>query len=115
MRLMSFEHTADAVRSGRKTVTRRLGWRFLKRGDVFEAVERARGVPRDQRVSLGLFRVVEVRREPLMSMDWRDLSLEGFPRWGLDDFIADFCRINRCQPEEEVTRIQFHKIRETTA
>ena len=32
-RLMSVSHTERAVVERRKTVTRRLGWRFLKPGD----------------------------------------------------------------------------------
>ena len=42
-RLMSFSMTTPQVRARTKTVTRRLGWRFLKPGVVLWAVEKAQG------------------------------------------------------------------------
>jgi len=42
-RCMSFSMTTDAVRNRTKTVTRRLGWNFLKPGDLLWAVEKGWG------------------------------------------------------------------------
>lgn len=39
-RNMSFSMTTEAVRNRTKTVTRRLGWEFLKPGDILWASDR---------------------------------------------------------------------------
>ena len=65
MRNMTFAHTAEQFLAGTKTVTRRLGWRFLRAGDRFCAVRRARGLRRDQIQRLGVAEVLDVRRERL--------------------------------------------------
>ena len=108
MRNMSFFHTAEQVRSGIKSVTRRTGWAFLKPGDRFSAVVKARGVPRDQIERLGVCTVVAVRRERLDAIDAADVKLVGYPDIPPGDFVAMFCRINPgCGPDTVVTRIEF--------
>lgn len=43
MRNMSFSLTTDQIRGRTKTVTRRLGWRFLQSGDQVQACVKSRG------------------------------------------------------------------------
>src|SRR4051812_45221439 len=77
-RLMSVSHTERAVRERRKTVTRRLGWRFLKPGDHLTLCRKVMG----RRSGEVLIRIAEVevtsvRREPLSAMTDADVEREG--------------------------------------
>lgn len=69
-RRMSCSMTIDAVRSRRKTVTRRslLTWSTLAAGDRLTLVERGMGLRRGERqVVLAEVEVVSVRLEPLLA------------------------------------------------
>jgi len=79
MRCMSFAATTEQIKNQTKTVTRRMGWKLLKRGDLIEAVAKYRGVPRSERKSLGQIIVTSVRRERLNKMTYSDCVKEGFP------------------------------------
>ena len=50
MRNMSFYHTTEQIRNRSKTVTRRLGWAFLKPGDRVRAIVKGRGLKKGQKV-----------------------------------------------------------------
>lgn len=79
-RLMSVSHTEQAVVERRKTVTRRLGWTFLKPGDRLTLCRKVMGRrPGEPLVRLAEVEVVGVRRERLSSMDRHDVALEGVP------------------------------------
>lgn len=117
MRHISFALTTQQFLDGTKTVTRRLGWKNLKPGDVLCAVEKGQGLKRGEKVKkLGMLRVVDVYREPLRVMTRYDgdgdseVIAEGFPDYFPEAFIAMFCKHNRCTPDTEVTRIQFEKL-----
>ena len=120
MRRMAFSHTTPQILDRSKTVTRRTGWRYLKPGDLIEAVEKSRGLKRGERVrTLGVLRVVSVRVEPLSRLvtDARyaedELPREGFPCWSRDDFLAMFLRANRLKTTRvNVTRIEFDHVDE---
>ncbi len=63
---MSCQRTTAQMLARTMTVTRRLGWRDLERGELLQAVGRTRGLPKGTKVrKLGVIRVVGVRREPL--------------------------------------------------
>lgn len=110
MRCMSFHLTADAIRNGTKDVTRRLGWRDILVGDVFEGVVKYRGVRVADRQSLGVFRVVSVRREQLNYICLNDVRRrEGYPGWTQAQFIDHFCKAMRCDRNVTVTRIEFKR------
>ena len=119
MRRMAFSHTSPQILDRSKTVTRRTGWRYLKPGDLIEAVEKSRGLKKGERVrALGVLRVVSVRFEPLSKLvtDARyaedELPREGFPCWSRDDFIAMFLRVNALKSTAvTVTRIEFEYVR----
>jgi hypothetical protein len=118
MRRMAFSHTAPQILDRSKTVTRRTGWRSLKPGDLIQAVEKARGLRKGERVrSLAVLRVVNVRVERLSRLvtDARyaedELPREGFPCWSRDEFVAMFLRVNRlASTAVAVTRIEFEYV-----
>jgi hypothetical protein len=101
-RCMSFTLTTGAVRNHTKTVTRRLGWDFLKSGDLLWACEKCRGLRRGEKVErLALIRVVNVRHEKLTELDRLclagqalEMQREGFPGMTVPEFITKFCNAN---------------------
>ncbi len=119
-RLMSVALTEQAVIERRKTVTRRLGWRFLKPGDRLTLVRKAMGRKRadgtvEPLVRLAEVEVVSVRREELQQVPDTDLAKEGFPGWDAFDWIAWFCDEMRCAPQTVITRIEWKYLRTVTA
>ena len=119
MRNMSFALTTAQVRAGTKIVTRRMGWTFLKPGDLVRPVVKSQGLKRGEKVEVirEPLRIVSVRREALERLGVEEsygrleCTLEGFgdhatlsePR----AFIEFFCRTHACRPEDLVTRIEF--------
>jgi hypothetical protein len=118
MRLMSFSMTTEAYRNRTKTVTRRLGWRNLKPGDVLMGVEKCRGIPKGGKVvRMHPLRVVSVWREPLgilTTMPFKqahdEVIREGFPDLTPTQFVEMFCRHNKVTPDTPVTRIEFEHL-----
>jgi len=111
MRNMSFSATTEQIRNGTKTVTRRLGWTFLKPGDVAMTTSQCQGLKKGEKVEkIRPIRIVSVRREKLHCIPKNDLALEGFPDIGKWDFIDMFCKMNKCKRWDLVTRIEFEYI-----
>lgn len=109
-RLMSVALTETAVRERRKTVTRRLGWRFLKPGDHLTLCRKVMGrKPGDPLVRIVDVEVIDVRRERLDAITAADVRREGF-NWPPEDFVAFFCQHMRCHPTTDVTRIEWRYI-----
>lgn len=110
-RQISFALTTPQFKNGTKTVTRRMGWLFLKPGDILMAVEKSQGLGKGGKVkTLGLIRVLEVTRERLNAIDMGECRKEGFPEMMPIDFVLFFCRTHRgCEPYSIVTRIAFEK------
>ena len=107
-RNMSFSMTTRQFRDRTKTVTRRLGWSFLKPGDVVCGVEKGRGLKKGEKIKrLGLIEIVSVRRDRLNAITAVDVSREGYPDMWPNGFVEMFCRANRCQPDAWVNRIEF--------
>ena len=117
MRNISFSLTTEQIRNRTKTVTRRLGWKNLKPGDLLQGCVKCMGLKPGEKIQkLGVIRVVSVRREPLRRMDVE-------PFYGMDEarkegfihnnsragwfFVRMFCKHMKCTPETEVTRIEF--------
>lgn len=119
MRNMSYMLTTQQIRKRIKRVTRRLGWEFLKPGDLVCAVEKGMGLKKGETVKrLAVLRVKSVRREPLRRMidEWeyglRECRAEGFPpphRLSHPSaFVRFFCETHRgCRPDTILTRIEF--------
>lgn len=120
MRNMSFFKTTDQIRSGTKTVTRRLGWKFLKPGDRVMAVVKCQGLKKGEKIEkIRPLLIVGVNREPLYKIENEDVIKEGF-LFSIDpnadktqgacfrySFIDMFCELNKCTPETIITRIEF--------
>jgi hypothetical protein len=113
-RNMSFSITTPQFQARSKTVTRRLGWWFLQPGDVVQAVEKARGLKKGEKVKpLGLMRIVSVRSEPLHAITSEDVIREGYPDWSREQFIEMFIRKNKVSADTIVNRIEFEHIDST--
>lgn len=135
MRNMSFMLTTDQIRNRTKTVTRRVGWAFLKPGDHIRAVEKCQGLKKGEKMRpLAVLRVESVRREVLAQMTDGlspsygvvECQKEGFPNLTPAQFVAMFCATHKVPdkrafglmpmkrrqplpmlPCDEVTRIEF--------
>ena len=78
-RLMSVALTETAVREQRKTVTRRLGWKFLKPGDTVTLCRKVMGrKPVNLSCGLPTCEILSVRRERLDQITSNDVRREGF-------------------------------------
>lgn len=112
-RLMSVAHTADQVVDRSKTVTRRVGWVFLRVGDLLWLCRKVQGRAPDEPLDrLALVRVTSVRREPLEAITPADVVAEGFPGWSPEQFV-EFFRAT-IGPVEKVTRIEFKYLVDVT-
>ena len=111
MRNMSFALTTEQFRDGSKTVTRRLGWRFLKPGDVVMGCRKCQGLkPGEKLERLGPIRIVSVREEELWRMEEDDCAKEGFPHLRAKEFVTMFMDHMGCKSDRVVTRIEFEHI-----
>ena len=97
------------MRARTKTVTRRLGWWFLKPGDFVMAVEKSRGRRAgEEMVRIAPIRILETGAESLKKIDAEDVRREGFAPMSRNDFVDHFCETHRgCTPETKVNRIAF--------
>lgn len=118
---MSVSHTEAAVRDRTKTVTRRLGWRFLKVGDRLTLCRKVMGrKPGEPLVRIAEVEVVSVRREPLLCITLEDAEREGVPAaewatgywaYGPLEWAEWFARTMGCHVGSDVTRIEWQYIR----
>ena len=107
-RNMSFMLTTEQFKNRTKTVTRRLGWKFLKPGDVVMGCKKCMGLKKGEKIErLGLIRIVDVRRERLNQITDEDVVREGFPGMTRLGFIKFFMKEARCLIVQPVTRIEF--------
>ena len=117
-RNMSFSITTEQMRNRTKTVTRRLGWKNLKPGEVVNAVEKAMGLkPGEKVVRICQIRILSNTPEPLRRMvDNRryglsETTLEGYPpgteKHEPDRFVEMFCKAMKCPPGTNVNRIEY--------
>ncbi|MDS1141766.1 hypothetical protein RE432_15095 [Pusillimonas sp. SM2304] len=120
MRNMSFSLTTEQIQSGTKDVTRRLGWTFLKPGDLIRPVRKCMGLRPGEKIEplRAPIRIVSVRREPLQMMtDDLDYGRDEVRREGFEDhpiyhwpseWVHMFCASHKgCRPYTIVTRIEF--------
>lgn len=112
---MSVSHTEAAVVARTKTVTRRLGWLFLKPGDRLTLCRKVMGrKPGEPLVRICDVEVVSVRREPLCAIagDARDLGAAELAREGFTDIDATEFMVRYFFPQgiraaDDVTRIEW--------
>lgn len=115
MRNISFSLTTDQIKTHQKTVTRRLGWKNVKPGELLQACVKCQGIKKGEHPEkLCVIRVVSVRREQLKTLRTNlapygriECYAEGFPYLTATQFISMFCEHNHCQPETMITRIEF--------
>lgn len=114
MRHISFALTTQQMRDRTKRVTRRLAWKTLKPMTYLLAVEKSQGLKKGEKVKpIHPIRTIHVRREPLQAMlddpyyGAGECIGEGFPSMTPAEFVAMFCKHNKCTPEHYVTRIVF--------
>lgn len=113
---ISFMLTTEQVRTRQKTVTRRLGWKDLKRGDVLDACVKCMGLKPGEKVErLATIRVLDVQRVPLWRITNDDVAREGFPGKSAEWFIEMFTREMKVKPSTEVTRIEFEYLEDFPA
>jgi len=110
-RNMSFALTTEQFKNRTKTVTRRLGWWFLKPGDVICGVEKCRGLKKGEKIKrLGLIEIVSVRKEQLCEITKEDCLAEGFPNLSVNEFGYMFCKEMNVKPDVWVNRIEFKHV-----
>lgn len=113
-RLMSVSLTEQAVVERRKTVTRRLGWLFIKPGDRLTLCRKVMGrKPGEPLVRLAEVEVVSVRREPLNAMTTEDVAREAVPgreRASGLGWALWFAETMGCHIDTEVTRIEWRYV-----
>lgn len=111
MRRMSFMLTTRQLLERSKTVTRRLGWEFLKPGEVLLAVDKCMGLkPGQVSQTLATIQVISATRVSLDKIDALDVAREGFPGMEPEAFVAMFCKHMKCAPDTPVTRIEFRYV-----
>lgn len=120
MRNISFVLTTSQILDQSKDVTRRLGWEFLKVGDLLQPVKKCMGLrPGETIQRLGCpIRVVGMRREPLSRMTedldygFEEVRREGFEHSRMycvpSAWVEMFCNTHKgCTPATVITRIEF--------
>jgi len=118
MKNMSFALTTRQYQLGRKTVTRRVGWAFLKPNDTVMGVKKGMGLKKGEKIKrLGAFYVISVRREALSRLlvldqySHDEMAKEGFPWLSPQKFVEFFIKTHKgCTINTEVTRIEFTRI-----
>ena len=113
MRNISFALTTEQFRNKTKTVTRRLGWKFLKKGDLLQGCVKCMGLKEGEKIErLGVIRVVSVRREKLRDI-WKEedaTTKEGFPEMSCSVFVEMFMRAMKCTLNGKITRIEYEYV-----
>jgi len=125
MRNMSFALTTTQILDQSKDVTRRLGWEFLKVGDLLRPVRKCMGLRPGEKLDVlrDPIIVVGLRRERLDRMvtdlvygrdEVRREGFAGHPDFGEPAaWVAMFCATHKgCTPERVITRIEFAYRRE---
>ena len=110
-RNMSFMLTADQIKNRTKTVTRRLGWWFLKPRDILNACEKCQGLKKGEKIKkICQIRILHTQKVLLCNMEPLDCVREGFPDLTEDEFIEMFMREMQCSYVEHVNRIWFEYV-----
>ena len=107
MKNISFFHTQEQIKNRTKTVTRRLGWKKLKDGEMLQAVVKCQGLKKGEKIEkLAIIKVVKVNVEPLNTITAEDVIKEGF-NTTTQEFVEFFCKSMKCNTTDDVTRIEF--------
>lgn len=105
---MSFALTTQQIINETKTVTRRLGWWFLNRLDMIQAVEKCQGLKKGEKVKrLKTLIILSTYPERLNTITAEEVEKEGFKGKSPEWFIEMFCKHNNCLPDTVVNVIRF--------
>lgn len=108
MRLMSFSLTTAQYRAHQKTETMRLGWARLKPGELFQGIEKGQGLKKGERVvRLDVARCISNTPARVDSVTEANCVKEGFGHLSPTEFVAMFCKHNKCAPDTIINRIVF--------
>jgi len=109
MKRMSFALTTAQILNQTKTVTRRNGWKQLKVGDLIQPIEKGMGLKKgEKQVLLGCpIKIIAIGQERLYQITPAEIDKEGFPCRTKEFFIDMYCRANKCDRRQSVTRIEF--------
>jgi hypothetical protein len=116
VRNMSFRMTTEQVKNQTKTVTRRVGWAFLKPGDLVQPIVKGQGLKKGETVQKigGPIRIEKVTGEWMSDFLRRpdaqeECRREGFSRMTPQEFYRMFRRSHADPGADDlrVTRIEF--------
>ncbi|MGR3179904.1 MAG: ASCH domain-containing protein [Candidatus Anammoxibacter sp.] len=94
-----------------KDITRRLGWWFLKPGDIVMAVEKCMGLKKGEKVKrLYPIQIISTKPEILAHISIKDCKREGFPELKRHEFVLMFIKHNNCNSATVINRIEFKEI-----
>ena len=110
-RNMSFMLTTKQIMDKSKTVTRRLGWTFLKPGDILNACEKCQGLKKGEHINkLCQIRIISINKIALHEINYADCFREGFPNLYPSEFISMFRKEMKCALTTNVHRIEFEYV-----
>ncbi len=110
-RNMSFALTTEQYNNRTKTETMRLGWAFLKPGEIFMGIKQGQGLKKGEKVErLHLSRCISNTPARVDSVTKDNCIAEGFPHLEPAQFIEFFCKHNRCSPDTVINRIVFEHL-----
>ena len=120
MRNIAASLTEAQILERSKDVTRRMGWKYLKKGDRLQVCRKCMGrKPGEPLVKLAVIEVVSVRREKLRALTddlnygFSECRREGFPLMTPRQFVEFFCASHKgCDRNTTVTRIEFLYIKD---
>lgn len=108
MRNMSFMLTTEQIRNRTKTVTRRIGWNFLKPGDQVMACKKCMGLKKGEKIEkITPIEILSIHEEQLFEITPEDVEREGFPGKSPEWFVKMFCEHNGASIYALVNRIEF--------
>lgn len=111
MRNMSFTLTTSQMYAKTKTVTRRIGWSFLKAGDLVCAIEKGQGLKLGETVTrIGVIKIISVTAETLADITLDEVRREGFLDMNVPQFVRMFCKSHNCDPITLINRIEFEHV-----
>ena len=113
MRNMSFFYTTEQILNRTKTVTRRLGWKTIRIGEIVRAVKKCQGLKKGEKIEpLAMIQITNRTYENLINIIGRpdECRKEGFPDMATGDFVEMFCNHMKCDPYCEITRLEFEYV-----
>lgn len=120
---MGFQHSLAQVRNHSKTVTRRLGWKFLTLADMLYACEKSMGLRKgEKKIIYETLQPICLRWEPLNRMivnpeyGRQECIKEGFPHLSPKEFVDMVLKMHRAEkltPESLIHRIEYKFIYES--